>query len=136
MTKLSIKDSRATYYEASGKLSDISRQLAFAGIAIIWIFKIEASERLAIPEGLLFSAIAIIIFFAFDFCQYLSTTLIWGYFTRKKEKEIFEQGAEDKFLVPSWYPKVPMAFFAGKLFAISLTYIAILIFLVARIDFA
>ena len=38
---MKLSDYRETYYEFSGKASDVTRQLAFAGIAIVWIFKIE-----------------------------------------------------------------------------------------------
>jgi len=38
---MNLQDYRDDFYTYSGKASDISRQLAFAGIAIIWIFKKE-----------------------------------------------------------------------------------------------
>jgi hypothetical protein len=36
---MKLQDYRNDFYLFSGKASDISRQLAFAAIAIIWIFK-------------------------------------------------------------------------------------------------
>jgi hypothetical protein len=36
---MKLQKARDTYYEYSGKLSDITRQLSFAGIAIVWIFR-------------------------------------------------------------------------------------------------
>lgn len=35
---MTLSDYLASYYELSGKASDVSRQLAFAGIAVIWVF--------------------------------------------------------------------------------------------------
>jgi len=35
---MKLKEYKADFYELSGKASEINRQIAFAGIAIIWIF--------------------------------------------------------------------------------------------------
>ena len=37
---MKICEMRSGYYEASGKVSELSRQFAFAGIAIIWVLKV------------------------------------------------------------------------------------------------
>jgi hypothetical protein len=41
--KKTVEDYRKTSYEFSGKASDASRQLAFAAIAVIWLFKTDTS---------------------------------------------------------------------------------------------
>lgn len=68
------------YY--SGKTSEISRSLAFAGIAIIWIFRN--------PEGNLFNyqlllpLILLIITLSLDLAQYLLGSIFWGVFYEHK----------------------------------------------------
>jgi hypothetical protein len=68
---------RETYYEASGKLSDIVRQLAFAGIAVVWLFGYLVSDQRLDPEYV-WPALLIILSLACDFLQYAYRTAAWG----------------------------------------------------------
>ncbi len=43
---------RESYYELSGKASDTARNLAFAGIAIIWIFRTGEGVANKIPQAI------------------------------------------------------------------------------------
>ena len=45
-----LKDYRADFYTFTGKASDITRQLAFAGIALIWIFKTDRTGTFRYPS--------------------------------------------------------------------------------------
>lgn len=71
----------------TGKVSDISRQLSFAGIAIIWIFKTgdiykpEKEDWFLWPLGLFVLTLAI------DLLQYITGSLTWLIYARIKEKE-------------------------------------------------
>ena len=56
---MKIHELRSTYYEASGKVSDISRQLAFAGIAVIWVLRVEQLKG-SDPFKTLYSAYGIV----------------------------------------------------------------------------
>ncbi len=47
---MKLSDYRETYYEFSGKLSDVSRQLSFAGIALIWLFKLDSTPVPKVPD--------------------------------------------------------------------------------------
>jgi hypothetical protein len=74
-----ISELRDTYYEATDKVSELVRQLAFAGIAVIWIFRvgsdsggIKYSDQLLLPLGLLVLSLAA------DFSQYFYKSLVWG----------------------------------------------------------
>ena len=69
---MKIHEIRDAYYEASGTVSDISRQLAFAGIAVIWVLKvgdgsggIPFSSELVIPLYCFVSALGL------DLLQYV-----------------------------------------------------------------
>jgi hypothetical protein len=51
-----VEGYRQDFYDFSGKASDASRQLAFAAIAVIWLFKTDTtSGQPTIPHGLIFS---------------------------------------------------------------------------------
>ena len=87
--KLRLKEFKQAYYNFSGKASDIARYLAFAGIALVWMFRIEVEGSISVPESLLLPAILLVFALILDFFQYASNTAIWGiahYIKRKKAK--------------------------------------------------
>jgi len=73
------------YYYFTGKLGDINRQIAFAGIAIIWIFKKEDGENIILCKDLIFPSILFAIALACDLLQYIYQSLTWAIFYRLKE---------------------------------------------------
>ena len=82
---MNINDYRETYYTLSGKASDVCRQLAFAGIALIWIFKEDNGSPLAVPDALLLPAALFVTALALDLVQYVYGSLAWGAFSRYHE---------------------------------------------------
>ncbi len=74
------------YYFHSEKSSEIARNLGFAGIALIWVFKVEVGGEPSVPSGLLLPAFFLIVGLIFDFLHYVSASLLWGIFHRSKEK--------------------------------------------------
>jgi len=52
--KKSLEDHLEDSYELSKRTSEISRQLAFAGIAVIWIYKNPDNAPTIIKDGLVF----------------------------------------------------------------------------------
>ena len=71
---------------ATGKASEISRQLSLAGIAVIWLFKTSdvakpIAENMLLPLWFLLSALVL------DLFQYLYTGIIWAAFSRRREKQ-------------------------------------------------
>lgn len=77
---MKLSDYSKTYYEFSGKTSDIARHLAFAGIALVWIFKTGAAPATKIPQELHIPTILLALTLAFDLLQYFAGTAIWGIF--------------------------------------------------------
>ena len=82
---MKLRDSLDNYYYYSGKASDIARQLGFAGLAIIWIFRIEGGassslvpKKLTVPAALIVSALAC------DLLQYVAGAAIWAIYHRRK----------------------------------------------------
>ena len=67
--QMRLQDYRETFYEFTGKASDITRQLSFAGIAIIWIFKKETGTALTVPHELLWPGVLIVLALFFDLLQ-------------------------------------------------------------------
>ena len=76
---MKLKDARDYYAFASGKTSDLVRQLAFAGIAVIWIFKSDSPGGvIKLPGELLWPLGLIVIGLVADFLQYVAATICWG----------------------------------------------------------
>ncbi len=135
MDKLSVKDAQDVYYEASATLSTLSRQMAFAAIAIIWLFRIDNELGLALPQDLAICVIFVVLFFAFDLFQYGSKAILWSCLARQNEQEAIKKNENVKFLAPSWYPKVPLVFFILKTIFLSVSYIFLLVFLQQKVQF-
>lgn len=91
---MKLQDYRADFYTFSGKASDLSRQLAFAGIALIWLFKKDNTGQLSIPPDLVVPGIFIVCALGFDLIHYCLASLIWRWFYRSKEKEGVSEEAE------------------------------------------
>jgi hypothetical protein len=124
-----LAEYRKTFYEFSGKASDVSRQLAFAGIAIIWLFKsdLPGEGHSTIPHALIFPGILIVTALAADLLQYILASLIWRLYYRYLEKRRVPPDAETQH---SPWLEIPItALFWAKVFLVILAYIFILLFL-------
>lgn len=110
------------YHEFSGKASNAARQLAFAGIAVIWIFKIGDNHRPQIPEPLLLPLILLVFTLAFDFLQYVVSSFIWGYFFRREEKKLSNISQDPVVSAPYYYNWPGKTFYRLKLFTVLLAY--------------
>jgi hypothetical protein len=127
---MKLKEYLDTYYEFSGKTSDVARQLAFAAIAIIWIFRDSDGAHQLLPDKLIVPAFTVMLALALDFAQYVSGTFIWGFFHRFKERGGVEADTEIK--ASPWLNKPILFFFIAKILSLILGYILILSFLWGR----
>ena len=111
--------------EASSKASEINRKLAFAGIAIIWVFKIDAGAgRQIVPPELFLPGILLVVSLALDLLHYVLKSEIWYRITRK-----YEKADTLEFPVPPWinYPGDILYWF--KIIATIIAYILLFRFL-------
>lgn len=97
---MKLVDARNAYYEFSGKVSDISRALALAGIALIWVFKIDSKDGPHVPHELILPAFVLVLALSADFLHYVVATFAWGMYHRYKEKKGATE--KDQFLAPRW----------------------------------
>ena len=95
---MKLVDTRNAYESLSSKASDIVRQISFAGVGLIWIFKTGGGTSLSLNPTLLKAALFIFLALLFDYLQYISGATIWFlYFRYKERKGTLE---EDEFLAP------------------------------------
>ncbi len=79
--------SRDTFYESSGMLSTIVRQLGFAGIAIVWVFTTKRTGHgYTMPWAMKLALLLVVISLTLDVLQYLYKTVAWGRHYRDLEK--------------------------------------------------
>jgi len=130
-----LSDYRQSYYDYSGSASTVGRQAGFAGIALIWVFKIGSSaDAFGLPQGLHIPTIAFITALALDLLQYVIATAIWGGYCRYKEKQ-FGAGSDESFEVPMYFNWPALACFWGKHTATICAYIFLLLYAVEAVKF-
>jgi hypothetical protein len=112
-----LKEARDNYDRRSSKLSDVVRQLNFAGLAVIWLFRtgdktggIPYSNCLLWPLGLFICSAT------FDLLHYAYASAAWGIFHRLQEKKLKDdpQRAEREIHAPDWINWLSIFFFCGK----------------------
>lgn len=124
-----IKD----YHEFSGKASDISRHLAFAGIAIIWIFRINNTDSISIPDGLLLPLVLMVLTLSFDLFQYIAAAIVWGIFQWLEERKLDDPKINPDIDAPAWLKRPQFTFFVLKLFTIIAGYYFLLKYLFIKL---
>ena len=128
---MKLQDYRDTFYTFSGKASDLNRQLAFAAIALIWLFKKDVAGQPAIPHQLILPGALVAASLTLDMLHYCVASFIWRRFYTRKEKEGVSEGAQldhDASLErPIWI------FFVLKIVCVVAAYLFILIFLISRL---
>ncbi len=126
---MQLKNARENYEYFSGKASDLVRQLGFAGLATIWIFKtVQKGGEIAIPPELVGVGAIIIGALALDFLHYVYAAAAWGIFHRKKEttRDVDQDSEFDAPRVINW---PHLGLFWLKIIAIGGAYVLLLKFL-------
>jgi|SRR5262249_44182943 len=126
-----VEDYQKDFYEFSGKASDVSRQLSFAAIAVIWLFKTDMpAGHPTIPHDLILPGILIIAALAVDLFQYITGTVTWRLYYRHLEKKEIAQVEQHS----KWLERPILGLFAIKIVLVIVAYIFILLFLVRVLD--
>lgn len=99
---MKLEKYRDDSYEFSKQTSELIRQFAFAGIAIIWIFKIDKPGLHLIPQELIYPLLMLVIALIFDLCQYLIPTIIWTIYYRIMERR-HHQNTEVDMKASGWW---------------------------------
>ena len=125
------------YENDSSTLSTLNRNLAFAGIGLIWIFKNADSSPKLLPDALYQPILLITGALFFDIFQYIWRIGV-SYFTYRKyeklldRKKIKESETED-IQIKQIYMNITWAFFLLKIALTIYAYIIIAKFLIVKI---
>jgi hypothetical protein len=128
---MNLKDARDNYYFYSGKTSDIIRQLALAGIALIWLYKVDQGGQEKIPVELHDPVILIVLTLTLDLLQYAIATAIWGVYQRRKENSGTTAGID--FVAPPSINYPTIFLFWSKVVCVLSAYVILLQHIYTRI---
>ena len=120
-----IAEWRKDYDYFSGQLSLITRQLDFAGIAVVWLLRVgEDVGPVSFAPCLLVALFAFVLSLVFDLLHYAYGSVAWGWFARHHERKHgrldVEVGASPKMNWPT------LVFFGGKALACSVGHVILL----------
>ena len=122
---MDLAAAKTQYEQRSQKASDIARQLAFAGIAFVWVFSggnTSTGVRIHIPSDLLRVGLLLVAALTLDLLQYVWGAGSWGIFRRVHEKRIREGIEADDFLAPPKMNWPAIGSFWLKLIAVGTAY--------------
>ena len=114
---MKLSEAREAYYDYSRTASTIARQLAFAGIAVIWLFRIDGSSGPALPTAFLTPLVLIVLALAFDLLHYIIGAAIWSRFGRSKELT-----NNQEFDAPGWLNWPTLGLYYAKLTLVMIAY--------------
>lgn len=109
--KLEFKEGQQAFYDHSGKVSDICRQLCLAGFAFLWLLVKKGDT-----EGINSSSCSITAFIMFMVCmfldagQYAYCAIKWNKFTKDRPNA----KANDEFELPDNFTDTAYVFFFAK----------------------
>ncbi|MEC3876419.1 hypothetical protein [Chryseobacterium salviniae] len=128
---MKLSEYQQDYYTFTGKLSDISRQLSLAGIAIIWIFKTTVKDKIILDASLKYAATFIILSLAADLLQYTYQSITWSvfYYTKKRNGN----NDDDIIYSPEYLNYTSWILFSAKIILLIIAYILIIIFLNSKV---
>lgn len=139
---MKLKTARESYDYYSETASEVARNLAFAGIAVVWLFTVVTDGNLMLSGKLLFGIFFFVLSLALDLLHYAISALIWGAYARMHEHE----GSGDSKIVrpndadipdpPNFVNWPALAFFWLKIISVAVGYLSLLADLVGRIAVA
>ena len=127
---MTLKEIREDYVRYSTIVSELSRNLSYVGIGIVWIFNHANTENMptatfmnSIPMELRIPLILFVAVLVVDLFQYVIQTLIW-YPYYAKHKELHENEKEDDVNLnePESYGVIPWIFWSFKLIMVIAAY--------------
>jgi hypothetical protein len=124
---MKLEDLRTAYEYFSGKASDLCRQYALAGIAIIWIFKKNDGMQNLLLPGLRVPAFLMLLVLIFDLLHYLVAWAMLDARYRREERK--NSDPKHEFTIARRWNVPAYFFFAAKVLTVIAGYVFIFIFL-------
>lgn len=130
---MKLSEIRTAYEDLSSKLSEINRQLCFAGFAIIWIFN-KSMGDFSVPQELYFPAFLLCASLFADLLQYITSSLSWYvYYLLERRKYKSKNDDDIQVCEPEWLNILPWILFCIKVLLLFIGYFYIGKFLINKI---
>jgi hypothetical protein len=97
-----LSEYKQSFYQFSGKASDVTRAAALGGIALVWVFKVEGKPIPCLPADLLRPAAFFAGGLGLDVMQYVIGALTWGSFHRYHERRLTDPAQDPELSHPPW----------------------------------
>ena len=112
--------------QLTGKLSDVARQAAYAGLAVIWIFKTSDAGKYHLDPGLKWAGALFVTALACDMAQYaVASVLRWRYARAQETAKGVDYKGKDLAL-PAGINRAPYALFGIKVVVVAIGYAMLL----------
>jgi hypothetical protein len=122
---MTIDDLWSDVRELTGKLSDIARQAAYAGLAVIWIFKTGEAAKYHLDRSLIWAGALLVLALAFDLAQYAANIALRWRHARHEEKSRGVDYKGKDITLPKSLNQVPYALFALKVALVAAGYVVL-----------
>jgi hypothetical protein len=126
---MTIDDLWSDVRELTGKLSDVARQAAYAGLAVIWIFKTGDPTKYHVDRSLIWAGALLVLALAFDLAQYAANIVLRWRHARHEEKFHGVDYRGKDITLPKSLNRVPYALFALKVALVAAGYVVLLNYL-------
>jgi hypothetical protein len=135
--KKSLEEFAEHSAEFSKRASEVNRQLAFAGIAVIWLFKCPDGFPSIFDEKLVLPLIGLIISLGLDLLHYVAGTLMWWIFFEIKEikynKGLLKKNEAEDMTAPRTITIIISIFFWLKIISNIAAYVGLFNLLIPKI---
>ena len=126
---MKLSDYKRDFYDFSGKASEVTRNLAFAGIALAWVFKVEGDPVPHLPTELLLPVALLASGLFVDCLHYVVASLIWGNFHLYHERRLAKPTDDPQLKHSRWLDRPILALFWFKIFLVAAAYVWMLKYL-------
>lgn len=114
---------REEYYIHTAKASDVMRQLTYAGLGVIWIFK-AGSALPIVPRSMVPAALSFVLALVSDLLQYLVLAESWRRVAVQADKAV--DAEEDEYGVPAATNVWGVRLYRSKAIFLGLGYAALI----------
>ncbi len=127
---MTLDDLWADVRELTGKLSEVARQAAYAGIALIWIFKSGDAAPFHLDRSLICAGALLTLSLAFDLVQYAATVALRWRHARDEERARGVDYRGKDITLPARINRAPYALFALKVALVAAGYVVLIYYLI------
>jgi len=126
---MTLDDLWSDVRELTGKLSDVARQAAYAGLAVIWIFKTGDATPYHLDRSLIAAGVLFALALSLDLAQYACNAALRWFNARNEEKVRGVDYNGKDITLPKRLNRIPYALFALKVTLVAAGYVVLLVYL-------